>query len=182
MYQRYEDINDKKEGSYKSIFSTPIWIKDIDPKKVNLTSTNFKSNFLSGTLSSYSFDNTNNKITVAGKEYLESVILDCLKDFKIDKCNLIQIWRNIYNDDFQEKHNHTNSHFSFTIYEKLLKPQTMFYHPAHDMIHAARLNNIIYPYCFPEVKQNQIILFPSYLDHMVVRSKDSMTISGNIEI
>lgn len=45
MYQRYEDINDKKEGSYKSIFSTPVWIKNIEPEKLNLKSTNFKHHF-----------------------------------------------------------------------------------------------------------------------------------------
>ena len=182
MYQRYEDINDKKEGSYKSIFSTPVWIKNIEPEKLNLKSTNFKHHFLSDTLSSYSYDDNDNQMTVTGKEYLENIILDCLKDFKIIKCRVVQIWRNIYDDDFQERHHHANSHFSFTIYEKLSKPQTMFYHPAHDMINATGINNIIYPYCFPEVKQNQMILFPSYLDHMVLRSKNSIPISGNIKI
>ena len=82
MYQRYEDINDKKEGSYKSIFSTPVWIKNIEPEKLNLKSTNFKHHFLSDTLSSYSYDDNDNQMTVTGKEYLENIILDCLKDFK----------------------------------------------------------------------------------------------------
>tara|TARA_R100000773_G_C4219406_1_gene118000 strand:- start:1849 stop:2397 length:549 start_codon:yes stop_codon:yes gene_type:complete len=182
MYQKYEDINNKKEGSYKSIFSTPIWIKDINSKKLDLVSTNFKPHFLSNTLSSFSDNPKDNKLTESGMQYLKTILLDCLKDFNINNCNVVQIWRNIYNDDFQERHNHSNSHFSFTIYEKLLKPQTMFYHPAHDMIYATGINNIIYPYCFPKVKQDQIILFPSYLDHMVIRSKNSMTISGNIEI
>lgn len=182
MIQKYENINEKRKGTFKSIFSTPIWIKDIDPKKLGLVSTNFRLHFLSNTLSSFSNNPKDNKMTESGMQYLKNILLDCLKDFEINNCNVVQIWRNIYDDDFQERHHHANSNFSFTIYEKLLKPQTMFYHPAHDMIYATKMNDYIYPYCLPEVKQNQIVLFPSYLDHMVLRSKDSQTISGNIII
>ena len=56
--------------------------------------------------------------------------------------------------------------FSFTIYEKLLKPQTMFYHPAHDMIYATNVNDYIYPLLFTRGKTKSdsfcFKLFTSY--------------------
>tara|TARA_R110000765_G_scaffold104431_1_gene194219 strand:+ start:545 stop:1054 length:510 start_codon:yes stop_codon:yes gene_type:complete len=164
---------------YKEIFSTPLWIKDIDPKKLDLVSHNFKPSWLSETPSS--FGEENNKMTQEGMIYLKTQILQCLSDLKIKDCSVFQIWRNIYEDDFQERHMHVKSHFSFSIYEKLSRPQTIFYHPAHDMIYATQVEDYISPYLEPKVKQNQIVIFPSYVEHLVKRSHNSMTISGNIK-
>jgi len=161
------------------IFPTPLWVKNVNTKKLKLISTNFKKNWLSDTLSSYGGDN---QISRTGYEYLKSKILDCLKDINIKDCKITDIWRNIYDNDFQEKHMHSNSNFSFTIYEKLQKPQTVFIHPAHDLIYATNVNNFLKHYYIPDVKENEMVLFPSYLSHMVKRSHNSITISGNIDI
>ena len=143
---------------YKEIFSTPLWIKDIDPKKLDLVSHNFKPSWLSETPSS--FGDENNKMSREGMIYLKTQILQCLSE---------------------ERHMHVKSHFSFSIYEKLSRPQTIFYHPAHDMIYATQVEDYISPYLEPKVKENQIVIFPSYVEHLVKRSHNSMTISGNIK-
>tara|TARA_R100001591_G_scaffold233_1_gene458 strand:+ start:3383 stop:3883 length:501 start_codon:yes stop_codon:yes gene_type:complete len=163
-----------------NIFPTPIWVEDIDSSKLELTTEEYKKSWLSGTLSSYL--SNNNKMTQKGAKYLKEQIINCLQDFKIYDCKIINVWRNIYNNDFQERHTHPNSSFSFTIYEKLEKPQTVFFHPSHDMIYATKVDPYIDCIFFPQVKQNQIILFPSYLEHMVKKAKNSVTISGNIGI
>jgi hypothetical protein len=150
-----------------NIFPTPIWVEDIDSSKLELTTEEYKKAWLSGTLSSYL--SNNNKMTQKGAKYLKEQIINCLQDFKIYDCKIINVWRNIYDNDFQERHTHPNSSFSFTIYEKLEKPQTVL-DPYIDCIF------------FPQVKQNQMILFPSYLEHMVKKAKNSITISGNIGI
>tara|TARA_R110000824_G_scaffold53973_2_gene148948 strand:+ start:590 stop:1099 length:510 start_codon:yes stop_codon:yes gene_type:complete len=167
---------------YQSVFSTPLWVKDINPKKINLVSKKFKKTWLSDTLSSFSQNKEDNVVDTVGGQYLKNKILECLQDFNIKDCAITQIWRNIYKNDFQERHMHANSNFSFTIYEKLKKPQTIFYHPAHDLIYATGIEKYMWPYLTPEVKQNQMILFPSYLEHLVKRSQNSMTISGNIKV
>jgi len=50
------------------------------------------------------------------------------------------------------------------------------------MIYSLGLENYIKPVITPKVVQGDMILFPSYLEHMVKPSKGSMTISGNIGI
>tara|TARA_R110000803_G_scaffold144041_1_gene209975 strand:+ start:788 stop:1288 length:501 start_codon:yes stop_codon:yes gene_type:complete len=164
---------------YQSLFETPVWITKVDPARTNLVSSDFKESFLSNSLSSF---DGKNEIDAEGTEYLLNKISHCLQDLNIKSIGLIQIWRNIYNGHCQERHMHVKSHFSFTIYEKLEKPQTVFYHPAHDMIYSLGLENYIKPVITPKVVQGDMILFPSYLEHMVKPSKGSMTISGNIGI
>ena len=34
----------------------------------------------------------------------------------------------------------------------------------------------------PDVNQSQIVIFPSFLEHMVAKINDSITIAGNINI
>ena len=167
---------------FKSIFETPIWVVDCDPAKIELTSKNFKNNWLSGTPSSFSQNPEDNVMTQDGTNYLKQKILNCLEDLNIADCEIFQIWRNIYNGDFQERHVHVNSNFSFTVYEELTEPQTIFYHPAHDLIYATGVEEKIIPYYAPEVTKNQMILFPSYLEHLVKKSVGSMTISGNVRL
>ena len=50
------------------------------------------------------------------------------------------------------------------------------------MIYALGLENYIQPTIQPNVVQGDMVVFPSYLQHMVKNSNQTMTISGNIEI
>jgi hypothetical protein len=50
------------------------------------------------------------------------------------------------------------------------------------MIYATKVNKHIDCIFFPQVKQNQMIIFPSYLEHMVKKTNPAITISGNIDV
>ena len=83
------------------------------------------------------------------------------------------------NNDFQEPHVHSTSQFSFIIYEEVDIPHTIFFNPAKYLIEAT--NCTFVPREFkPQVRKGQIIVFPSYLEHMVNKNSDQVTISGNI--
>ena len=164
------------------IFSTPVWLEKIEPSKIQLTSKNLTNNFYSDIKSSHSEDNKNNDISESGVKYLLDIILKNLSDLSITKISLSSIWRNIYEDDFQDMHFHSNAHFCFVVYEKLKEPQTVFFHPAYDLLSEKNLDKIILSNICPKVEENDIIIFPAYLKHMVKRSRDSITIGGNIKI
>ena len=142
------------------IFSTPVWVEKIEPSKIQLTSTNLERKFHSGVKSTISELRENNNISDDGLKYLLNIILKNLSDLNIIKISLTEIWKNVYENDFQDMHFHAGAHFSFVVYEKLKEPQSI---------------------C-PKVQQNDIIIFPAYLKHMVKKSQDSITISGNINI
>jgi hypothetical protein len=167
---------------YQQLFGSPVWVTKIEPQKLFLNSKNFKKHWSSQTLSSFSDNPEDNVFNENGESYLLNKISNCLIDVNVKKIKLIQIWRNIYQNTFQDRHMHVKSHFSFSIYEKIQKPQTVFYHPAYDMIYALGLENYIQPTIQPNVVQGDMVVFPSYLQHMVKNSDQTMTISGNIEI
>jgi len=166
---------------FHKLFETPVWVKKINPARINLKSKNFQRSFNSDTPTTFG-QPQNNEIDKYGTDYLLDNILNCLSDLKIKKIGLIEIWRNIYSNDFQERHMHVKSSFSFTVYEKLKQPQTIFYHPAHDMIYALALEPYITATSLPNCSQGDLVVFPSYLEHSVKRTKDAITISGNVRI
>lgn len=167
---------------FQQLFGSPVWVTKIEPQKLFLNSKNFKEHWSSKTLSSFSDNPEDNVFSENGESYLLNKISNCLIDVNVKKIKLIQIWRNIYQNTFQDRHMHAKSHFSFSIYEKIQKPQTVFYHPAYDMIYALGLEHYIQPTIQPNVVQGDMVVFPSYLQHMVKISDQTMTISGNIEI
>jgi hypothetical protein len=165
-----------------NLFSTPFWIKQIDCKKISLSSTGFEKNFLSETITSLSISTDKNEISKEGLDYLLQNILECLKEQGITKIKLSNIWRNIYKDSFQETHFHKGAHFSFVAYEQINKPQTIFFNPGADLIQEKNLEDFFSVDYFPKVKTNDLIVFPAYIKHMVKRTDEAMTISGNINI
>jgi len=164
------------------IFSTPVWVEKIEPYKIELISENFQEKFLSGTISSLDTTMKNNKISDKGLKYLLDNILKSLSDLSITKISLTNIWRNKYEEGFQDMHFHNSAHFCFIVYEKLKEPQTVFFHPAYDLLTEKNLDKIIPSHICPKVYENDMIIFPAYLKHMVKRSRDSITIGGNIKI
>ncbi len=162
------------------LFQVPIWKENIDVSKIELKSSNFKPSFLSGVLSSFGGKNL---ISKAGSNYLGTKLKEILsEDFEVNKITMHQIWKNVYQNDFQDKHNHAGCHFSFVAYERIEKPQTIFFHPARDLIYASKAETLYKTKDTFNVVQNDLIIFPSYLDHMVSLTKDALTISGNFDI
>lgn len=171
-----------------NLFENSIYIDNIDCSKINLKNEDFKKTWDSETISSHVFKN---ELDENSQNYLVEKIGNLLQDqiLKNFKINILNIWQNNYNQgDFQEKHIHPQSHFSFVIYKKVNESKTVFYNPNEKLIASFYPFDLISKTSFfklsfePKCRQDQIILFPSYLEHMVKKSDNSTTISGNILI
>ena len=169
------------------LFSVPIFINNIDSSKIVIDSKIIKKNWNSETNSSHGNDNYINKESMV---YLFEIINKSMMDFiKNDyKIELLNIWENFYNsNDFQEKHIHVKSDFSFIIYKKINESKTVFFSPNNYLIESFYEKKFLESYFktqfHPELKENQIIIFPSFLEHMVKKNEnESITIAGNISI
>ena len=161
------------------IFPVSVFIGNIDLKKIKLTSEMGKA-FLSETPTSFL---TQNSLDPESGTYLMQVIAELLREkfHTFFTVRLSSIWRNKYKDnDYQEPHVHTNSKFSFIIYEEVNKVHTVFYNPAKYLIEATLGTDLVQFDFIPKMKKGQIIVFPSYVEHMVTKNSDQATISGNI--
>lgn len=103
------------------------------------------------------------------REKIREFLEDCPDELKIRGTYILNdIWYNIYDKHhFQEPHDHGESLFSGCYYLKLNKNvhyQTTFYNPNFNLDYSKLEEN---PYfCFtPECKEDDIIIFPSYLKH-----------------
>lgn len=169
------------------LFSVPIFINNIDSSKIVVESKIIKKNWNSETNSSYGNENYINKEST---KYLFDIINESMNDFiKNDyKIELLNIWENFYNsNDFQEKHIHVKSDFSFVIYKKINESKTIFFSPNSYLIESFYEKRFLESYFKtqfqPKLRENQIIIFPSFLEHMVKKNEnENITISGNIFI
>ena len=171
-----------------NLFEESIFIGNIDASKINLKTKDFLKTWDSETLSSfYSY----NELNEESSKYLLKTIAKLLKE-KIErgfKLHLIKIWQNNYlQGDFQEKHIHPHSHFSFIIYKKIKESKTVFFNPAEHLIQSFYDTDFLENTNFfqlqfePKCRENQIVVFPSYLEHMVKKHNDSVSISGNLKL
>jgi len=167
-----------------NLFSTPVFIINIDTNKIIKKNGSFKKTWLSETSSSHAEGDI---LEVESSNYLLEEIGKVLaKEIKKTlKISLDHIWENRYEvGDFQERHNHPGSHFSFIIYKEIKDSKTIFVNPNEDLILSyfnSKLN--LFEQNFkPDCRSGQMILFPSYLHHMVAKTDQSVTIAGNIKI
>jgi hypothetical protein len=169
------------------LFSIPIFINNIDSSKIVVESTAIKKNWNSETKSSHGSENY---ISKESTKYLFDIVNESMKDFiKNDyKIELLNIWENFYNlNDFQEKHVHVKSDFSFVIYKKINESRTIFFSPNSYLIESFYEKTFLESYFKtqfqPKLRENQILIFPSFLEHMVKKNEnENITISGNISI
>ena len=169
-----------------NLFSIPIFINNIDSSKITLKYSKLQKTWDSETESSH---NTQNYLSEESKNYLLNIIARTIEDFiKIKfKITLSSIWENHYlENDFQENHIHPDSDFSFVIYKKIKESKTVFFSPSQNYIPLfysnSFLKNFFHTKFEPTLRQDQILIFPSFLEHMVKKISDSITISGNIKI
>jgi hypothetical protein len=164
------------------IFPTKIYVGNIDAQKIKIKEKKIlnKWNNVATSHSTNSLDNTLEKESL---NYLLKTITTLLDEVihKPYRINLTNIWKNYYkNKDFQETHIHPKSNFSFVIYEKIKESQTIFYAPNHFLIQSIFDEPSLYPQTFkPNLTQNQIIIFPSFLEHGVEQHNNSISIAGN---
>lgn len=167
-----------------NLFEIPLFIGNIDSKKIKLKNQYFKSQWVSKTNSSFNTQNTTESIEEDSALYLLNIIIKLLQEkinysFKIDLQN---IWENHYDkDDYQEPHIHTKSDFSFIIYKEGEEGKTLFFNPSRNFIEPFENISTMFQRTFmPKCKKDQIVIFPSFLEHMVLKCSDVKTISGNL--
>jgi len=169
-------------------FSQPIYVSDFDSNLIELDYTTSKK-WESNTISSY-----NNHNDLSKKSY--DILVKKLSEYtnkiisKKHKIKLLEIWANEYLEkDFQEQHMHPFCHFSFTIMHKIPKEsgRLKFYNPYENL--GFNHSNISFKYFNfveePKQEENTIIIWPSYINHMVTPGNNKtkrITYSGNFEI
>jgi len=173
-----------------NLFEIFTIIQNIDLDKIKLKNLIFEKNWYSETESTFK-NNKDKKIQELIEEdslnYILNILINMLEEkikysFKIE---LTYIWQNSYtNNDYQEPHIHGNSDFSFVIYKDVDKEggKTMFFNPNKNLITAFQnITHMFNLFFLPKCKPGQIILFPSFLEHMVLKNSQQKTISGNIK-
>jgi len=166
------------------LFKIPIFIGNIDSKKISLKNKVFKDTWMSKTKSTYEQSLEKNYENIDNIQYLLDVISKILQE-KVKysfKLSLINIWENNYiNNDYQEPHIHPESDFSFIIYKKVNEGKTVFLNPIKNyLILYKNIQHMFDETFMPKCKTNQIVIFPSFLEHMVLKSTNQITISGNL--
>tara|TARA_R110000822_G_C15232506_1_gene485473 strand:+ start:63 stop:605 length:543 start_codon:yes stop_codon:yes gene_type:complete len=172
-----------------NLFEIPIYIGKINLKKIKLKNSKLEKTWVSDISSSYKKnlnEDIQNIIDKNSLSYLLNLIVKLFEEKQQEefKIVLINIWENIYkNKDFQEPHIHIRSDFSFIIYKKVEEKggKTLFFNPSRNFIEPFPNISYLYAKTFqPFCKEGQIILFPSFLEHMVLKTSNQHTISGNL--
>ena len=92
------------------------------------------------------------------------------------------IWKNVYKKhDYQDAHIHPHSQWSFVIYVDVTS-RTAFFNPSiHNIQNHMGCTNPYFPLDYkPNLGPVSIIIFPSFLMHMVNSGNEGSTISGNL--
>lgn len=170
------------------LFSIPIWIGNIDASRIIVEDTNLSETFRSDIQTSFS---KHNNVPKESLDYLYSVMVKLLDEtiFCPYSLKIDHIWNNYYRtDDFQEIHTHPGSDVSFIIYKKIKESSTIFQNPNYTTIdsyyhRSKRLSKIFGEHDYrPECRENQICIFPSFLEHYVKKTSNALTIAGNATI
>jgi len=171
-----------------NLFSIPIWIGNIDAEKIIIEESIPQKTFGSDIHSTHG---NQNKIDSESLTYLYNTICNLLDEsvsmnFEI---KLNSIWTNYYNEiDFQESHAHAGAEVCFIIYKKIQQSNTVFKNPNNLILesyynHKVFLQNLFGSNDFmPQCRENQIIVFPAFLEHYVKKTSNAMTIAGNMTL
>lgn len=135
----------------------------------------------------------------SNRNLLESEYIECMrevfdKDFNVE---IESIWYNVYTDgEYQEVHDHLGtplkpSHFSFIhflSYDKKIHRPPEFHDPLSQIrnlsieLDRTRCGHVY----VPDVKEGDLLMFPSYLQHCVPSGKSTIypriTISFNVRV
>ena len=172
------------------IFPTPIFVGNIDCDKIIFKEEgDVVESWASKTPSNIKTSHTDNILEPKSFEYVMGVIYKLIEPYIKREFTMeaTPLWTNKYKTgDYQEAHVHRGT-FSYCIYKKITKSQTIFYRPDRHYVESVlgepdpRLLEL-YPVKYvPELRENQIVVFPSFLEHMVGKFDEAAeTISGNI--
>ena len=166
-----------------NIFPNLIATKNLDLNKFKFVGKNYKKTFeskIKTTLKGNTLFNKNsiNYLNIELTETLSYLLKNYCKNFVF---NVSDIWINKYEKkDYQGSHIHP-SDFSFIIYYETNKSHTVFNSPVKNLLESidSKIFNKDYE---PNLKQGDMIVFPSYLEHWVRPNSGNTTIAGNIKI
>jgi hypothetical protein len=166
-----------------NLFPNFIATKNLDLSKLNITgkkfNKTFESNIKTTLKGSTLFDiKSMNYLNVHLTDLLSSLLKHICLNFVF---RLEAIWINKYDKkDYQGSHVHPGD-YSFIIYYKTDKSYTVFNSPVKSLLEFGD-NKIFNKDYQTKLKQGDIIMFPSYLEHWVRPNTNNITISGNIKI
>ena len=164
-----------------NLFETPMFMSNIDLDKIYINCNKIENKWLSNTKTSYE---QNNFLDSKSYNYLMQKIAQILMPILpgFSKINLTNIWKNKYiEEDYQENHIHSNSHFSFIIYVKG-ESKTIFFAPHKHLLECFYGDDFFRSSYKSQFRPGQIVIFPSYLEHMVSKCNNTETYSGNLLI
>ena len=171
----------------KDIFAVPIFEFEVDLNfiSVPVKEEQYKKMWESKVPTSFG---SRTKIPKGTYQYLSSKIIECLRTLKdpVDKISIDNLWKNKYEEnDFQGYHTHSNTTWSFIVYEDVEEGKTQFFNPAFSDIQnqCPKGNSLDMPASYmPCLKSGWMVLFPSWIAHQVLPGNKGTTISGNVTV
>ena len=167
----------------KELFGIPIFEDEVDLEKIVLPDADLENTWDSGTPTTFGTQKVDDVPQETWK-YLSEVIERNLYHGQCMGANprFGHIWKNVYSKhDYQDVHIHPNCQWSFVIYVDTYS-KTSFLNPSMKDIQNQIGNQVIqFPLVYkPDLGPGSIIIFPSFLMHMVNTGEGGTTISGNL--
>ena len=167
----------------KELFGIPIFEDEVDLEKIVLPDAELENTWDSGTPTTFGTQKVDDVPQETWK-YLSEVVERNLYYGECMGANprFGHIWKNVYGKhDYQDVHIHPNCQWSFVIYVDTYS-KTSFLNPSMKDIQNQIGNQVIqFPLDYkPDLGPGSIIIFPSFLMHMVNSGNEGTTISGNV--
>ena len=167
----------------KELFGIPIFEDEVDLEKIVLPDAELENTWDSGTPTTFGTQKVDDVPQETWK-YLSEVVERNLYYGECMGANprFGHIWKNVYcKHDYQDVHIHPNCQWSFVIYVDTYS-KTSFLNPSMKDIQNQIGNQVVqFPLDYkPNLGPGSIIIFPSFLMHMVNNGVGGTTISGNI--
>ena len=168
----------------KELFGIPIFEDTVELDKFNdIPSAPLEPTWDSGVSSSFGTQKPEEVPTTVWK-YLSEVVERNLYPAQLmgKDARFGHIWKNVYQKhDYQDAHIHPHSQWSFVIYVDVTS-RTAFFNPSiHNIQNHFGCTIPQFPLDNkPELGLGSIIIFPSFLMHMVNSGNEGSTISGNL--
>ena len=165
----------------KEIFAIPVFEDKVDLEKIKIPEMETEPTWDAGVPSTFS-----QKLPLQPEayEHLSDIINKNLYDNNLLGMNpkFGHIWYNRYDKHhYQDAHLHPNCQWSFIIYVDL-HAKTSFLNPSMGLIQN-QIGNCVeeFPLDYkPDLGPGSIIIFPSFIMHMVNAGNEGTTISGNV--
>lgn len=169
----------------KDLFAIPIFEDTVDLDKIKFEPEEYKPSWDSEITTSFG---SNHDTPDETWEHLGEVISRNINQINCSYRNarIERIWRNVYEDhNYQDAHIHPHCQWSFIIYETVPVSRTVLFNPAfkeiQNQISHAGIPGFEIDYK-PQLGPGSIIIFPSFLMHMVLHGNTGSTIAGNVKL